>query len=294
MGCGDGSNNNSTIYNCPGPGEQGHLMFYIQYGHNIKTDQYGESDAYYVKIEAVSSEGSVFTKLTSTKRNPTWNEAVFFGDREWQFFRIRVWSSSREPAGDLVTVPLLDQSRTTRRLQHCTDASCSGYIMYHYKLYRLIHGRLEVRLREQEGGKTGKEKSSRQSIVLTTMTPSGSFTSYTLEKANRWITISGCSFADLVKFDIIDTDDSLAQTQDSQFIDISAGHCTYCLPDVSFICRTYSPQRLDVRLTPDRDECDYYNPCLNGGTCIDGCGTYACSCSSSFTGSLCQYENRVD
>ena len=142
--------------------------------------------------------------------------------------------------------------------------------------------------------KTGKAKPSRQSIVLTTTIPSGSFTSNTLEKANRWITISGCSFVDLIKFDIIDTDDSLAQTQESQFIDISAGHRTYCLPDVSFICRTYSPQRLDIRLTPDRDECDYYNPCLNGGTCIDGCGTYACSCSSSFTGSLCQYENRVD
>ena len=274
--------------NAPFNGQEGVLMFYIRYGYNIPTA--GESDAFYVRIEAVSSNGSVHTKLTTTQstRNPVWNEELFFSPREWQSFRIRVLSSDGTPAGPLVTVPLLEQSRTIDRVKHCIDADCNGYVMYNYKVLKSVRGQLQIRLR-QKAGKRRPGSSPKTSVTVSTMTPSGSFTSHTLKKANTWINIRGCSFTNLIKVGINTiTTNSVVQT-DTQFIDISPGLFTYCLPDVSFICRTFAPQRLEIRFTPDSNDCDL-NPCLNGGTCIDDCGRDHCLCTSSFTGSLCQYK----
>ena len=30
------------------------------------------------------------------------------------------------------------------------------------------------------------------------------------------------------------------------------------------------------------------NPCLNGGTCMDGVNSYTCSCTAGFTGKDCE------
>lgn len=35
------------------------------------------------------------------------------------------------------------------------------------------------------------------------------------------------------------------------------------------------------------DDCPMVNPCQNGGTCVDGIGTYTCSCAAGFTGPTC-------
>ena len=39
-------------------------------------------------------------------------------------------------------------------------------------------------------------------------------------------------------------------------------------------------------LFPDVDDC-LYNPCMNGGTCIDNPGSYTCRCPSGWTGVNC-------
>ena len=83
----------NRLYSCPMPGEQGILMVHIQYGRNLDdTDSKTESDPY-VKITAVSSTGENEYRKTSTQSNnlnPTWNEWLYFSDRQWQFFRISV------------------------------------------------------------------------------------------------------------------------------------------------------------------------------------------------------------
>ena len=283
----------NRLYKCPGPGQQGLLMFYIRYGHNISTKAYGTSDPY-VSIKAISSNGSEYIKESATKRdsrNPTWNEELFFPETEWQFFKIRVWdlrdNNEYDPRAMSVTVPLLDKPRTSNMNKYCINTACSGYIMYDYKLLGIVYGRLEVRLRETPSGEkiSLAESGSRQpTVTVTTISPDGSSSSYTLTKSNRWVTIRGCSFAEKITVDI---EGAAVQTNGPQFIQISPGLHTYCLPDVSFLCRAYAPQRLDVRLIPDGDECQP-NPCLNGGTCTDGCATYSCSCPDSFIGNQCQ------
>ena len=286
------------LYKCPGPGQQGLLMLYIRYGHNIATKPYGTSDPY-VSIKAISSNGSEYIKESATKRdsrNPTWNEELFFHEAEWQFFKIRVWDlgdyDEYDPRAMSVTVPLLDKPRTSNMNKYCINTACSGYIMYDYKLLGIVYGRLEVRLRETPSGEkiSLAESSSRQpTVTVTTISPDGSSSPYTLTKSNRWVTMTGCSFAENITVDI---EGAAVQTRESQFIDISQIPTflhTYCLPDVSFLCRAYAPQRLDIRVIPDGDECQP-NPCLNGGTCTDGCATYSCSCPDPFTGNRCQYK----
>ena len=281
----------NRLYNCPAPGQQGLLMLYIRYGHDTQTHWPA-----YVKIEALTSTGNKYTQPTTSRRNPdnpTWNEVLFFKTTMWQLFRIRMWrdrsSHPDTPVGMSETVPLLDQPRTSSMRKYCMNTACSGYIMYDYKLLETVHGQLEVRLREAPSRKkisSAESGSQKPTVTVTTISPDGSSSPYTLTKSNRWVIMKGCSFADHIKIDI---EGAVVQTEGSQLIHISPGLQTYCLPDVSFLCRTYAPQRLEVRLTPDRDEC-HLNPCLNGGTCIDGCGTYSCSCPDYVTGNRCQYK----
>lgn len=39
----------------------------------------------------------------------------------------------------------------------------------------------------------------------------------------------------------------------------------------------------------DENECAQYNPCLNGGLCMDEVNNYKCQCLDGFSGTLCQY-----
>ena len=40
-------------------------------------------------------------------------------------------------------------------------------------------------------------------------------------------------------------------------------------------------------------ECPPVNPCLNGGTCVEGAGTIFCQCRAEFLGPLCQRKNKI-
>ena len=282
------------LYKCPGPGRQGLLMLYIRYGQNISTKAHGVSDPY-VKIDALSSNGSEHTKESSIKRgsrNPTWNEELFFPNSKWQFFRIRVWDTydynDFHPLAMSVTVPLLHQPKTSGMNMYCTDIACSGYIMYDYKLLKPVNGSLYVRIREgpmRPGGQGHPSwtQTHPQNVKVVAYYPSGTTTSRTLRTSNQWVKMRGCSFAGIIRIEV-----SSHETLDPQFVNIRRRHHTYCLPDINSDCSTIS-RRLEVRLTSYRDECQP-NLCLNGGSCNDGCATYSCSCPDSFVGKRCQYR----
>lgn len=106
------------LYRCPGQGQEGVLRLYIRYGRNLEdtdTSIFTGSPDPYVKVRAVSSTGSEYSKQTPCKqgtRNPSWNEELLFRNDAWQFFRIRVWDEdlgADDSMGMSVTVPLLYQ-----------------------------------------------------------------------------------------------------------------------------------------------------------------------------------------
>ena len=43
----------------------------------------------------------------------------------------------------------------------------------------------------------------------------------------------------------------------------------------------------------DIDECAT-NPCMNGGSCVDGIGSYSCSCPTGYEGDQCQIGKIYD
>ena len=47
----------------------------------------------------------------------------------------------------------------------------------------------------------------------------------------------------------------------------------------------------DYNFVLDGNQCRY-NPCRNGGTCVDGCGSYTCRCVYPYTGTNCQHVSR--
>ena len=86
--------------------------------------------------------------------------------------------------------------------------------------------------------------------------------------------------------------DSDASSQD----DLVMGRTTFLIsPGVhKDVCHCLDSSRrrclcLDYTLVVDRDNCQF-NPCRNGGRCIDQYRGYRCSCPSSYTGNVCQYR----
>lgn len=51
--------------------------------------------------------------------------------------------------------------------------------------------------------------------------------------------------------------------------------------------RTYINSKLTI---PDIDECDN-NPCQNGGRCTNVDGSFSCSCTDGWKGSVCDQGN---
>ena len=101
--------------------------------------------------------------------------------------------------------------------------------------------------------------------------------------------MSGCHKFDGFEVQIWDDDDTSSDDVMSslEFFEVSSGYHSSIRHCVSSSCNSYL--YLDYELTPDGNECDP-NPCQNGGTCIDGCSSYSCSCTSSYTGDQCQYR----
>ena len=288
----------NRLYSCPNPGEQGFLLLYIQNGVNLEdTDFFGKPDPY-VTVKAISSTGSEYHEETSHKqgtRYPTWNEWLFFSDKQWQFFRIRVWDSNigdHETMGMSRTISLLNMPRNSMKQKYCTNTPCNRYIRFDYKLLTPVRGYLQVKLRFARNlpdttpdpytsiraiRSDGSSSSKRTISIPNTRNPTW----------NQWLGMDGCEFVGFMVQIWDDDRISDDEISDPEFIKVSSGYNSGIKHCVSTTCHSYL--YLDYELKPDGNECDT-SPCYNGGTCIDGCSSYFCSCISSYTGDRCQYR----
>ena len=249
------------LYKCPGQGQEGLLRLYICYGRNLEdTDTNiftGDPDPY-VKIKAISSTGSEYTKQTSHKQgtqNPTWNKELFLGYREWQFFRISVWDNDiigdDDPMGMSVTVPLLNQPRTARYKKYCTSTACDRYIWYDYELLPVTTGRLRVKVRYARNLPDTDAIGRPDPYVRVGVLRSSGSTRYqnsnvkggtTNPTWNTWLSLSLSerTFANRITAQVFDDDvffdDSMS---DPQSFDISPGYHSSLRHCVSSSCNAY-------------------------------------------------------
>lgn len=104
---------------------------------------------------------------------------------------------------------------------------------------------------------------------------------------NEWLDMGGCNFQPFLKLQIWDEDWGLTGNHDAmsalETFSIEGGYHS------SLRHNAYDNGYLtfDYNITIDGNECSP-NPCLNGGTCIDGLSSYTCSCATSYTGVHCE------
>ncbi|CAI8053110.1 Zinc metalloproteinase nas-4 [Geodia barretti] len=287
----------NRLYNCPAPGREGYLLFHIRDGKNLE-----DGDNPYVEIKAVDSTGHEYVQNTLFKKetkNPTWNEWLHFSNREWQFFRISVWehstTSANEPTTMSVTVPLLENPRNSINRKYCGNIPCNQYVMYDYMLLNPTHGTLRVKVRSAKNLPDTDGRSNlpdpyvkieaRKPDDTTVPMKTNSIKGTVNPTWDDWLDMGGCSF---VAFSVqvwdkdLSNDDKMSELE---FIAVFAGYHSvkHC---VTSSCDSYL--LLDYELNEDETECSP-NPCHNGGTCIEGCASFTCSCHHSYTGDECQY-----
>jgi hypothetical protein len=307
------------LYSCPEPGSQGFLMVEIHNGKGLESkDTNGASDPY-VQVVAVSSTGLNVDRQTSTQindPNPIWNEVLLFSNHYWQSIKIRVWDEddgtddgTDDGMDDSIsimtqTVPLVNQYKCKNQRKHCTDTKCNSYILYSYRLKTPIRGYLRVYIRYAHGlqGIDGRWLSWNEPdpyVMVTVVTPSGSQLSKntgiklnTRDPGwNEWLDMNEECELVTIKVQIWDEDGSQdEQLSNPEYLEVLSGlykdhkHCAY-----GSDCDAYL--YLDYEFVPDGDECSP-NPCLNGGTCTDGCASYTCFCVYPYTGPNCEYRFR--
>ena len=248
------------LYRCPGEGQEGLLRLYIRYGRNLEdTDTKiltGDPDPY-VRVKAISSTGSEYTKQTSHKQgtqNPTWNQELFLGNREWQFFRISVWDSdigADDSMGMSVTVPLLSQPRTARWQKYCTNTACDRYIWYDYELLSVTTGRLRIKVRYARNLPDTDPIGSPDPYVRVGVLRSSGSSRYQKSNVkqgttnptwNTWLSLSLSerSFANRITVQVFDDDlvfdDSMSNPQ---IFDISPGYHSSLRHCASSSCNAY-------------------------------------------------------
>jgi hypothetical protein len=308
------------LYSCPEPGGNGFLMVEIYSGKNLENKDTNDAPDPYVQVVAVSSTGLHFYRQTSTQTdnlNPTctWKELLLFSNRRWQSIRIKVWDED-DGTDDSIsimtqTVPLVDRYKCKNWRQHCTNTNCDSYVWYRYKLKAPIHGLLRVNIQYARNlPNTDVGYARRRALTkpdpyvkVTIVMPSGSHytksTAIKVETQNptwneRLDMKEECEWV-IFKVQIWDDDGSHDdKMSDPEYIEISPSsqyvsvedhkHCAY-----GSDCDAYL--YLDYEFVPDGDECSP-NPCLNGGTCTDGCASYTCFCVYPYTGPNCEYRFR--
>ena len=131
----------NRMYNCPGSGVPGILKVYVKYGHNLPdSDEMmaGDSDPY-VAVFAVDDrrERSLqYTQYILDDQNPTWNTWLNFGGRtSWQYFEMIVFDADIGYDDQLTYIQAFSVSPGYHSdLRHCSDPSCSAYVVFDYSL----------------------------------------------------------------------------------------------------------------------------------------------------------------
>ena len=252
----------NRLYSCPGPGEQGFLTIYIRNGVNLEdTDNVftGNPDAY-VTVKAISSTGIESNRKTSYKqgtRYPTWNEWLLFSDKQWQFFRIRVWdndiSSGDDPMGMSETILLLNQSRNSTQQKHCTNTACDRYILFDYNIMLLtpVRGYLWVKINyarnlpDTDNTLNGDPDPYTSVRVIT---PDGSSSSKQTTYIqgtrnptwNQWLEMSGCDESAVFAVQVWDDDTfSDEKVLAEGLFEVASGHHTNLKHCLSNNCNSY-------------------------------------------------------
>ena len=286
----------NRLYSCPMPGEQGTLAVYIQYGENLEnTDTTSDANPY-VRVTAVSSTGEKEDKKTMTQRNnlnPIWKEWLFFSDRQWQFFRIRVWNSDfgrDDPMSMSETVPLLNQRSFANGHTHCANTICDRFIKYDYKTLTRVCGNLQVNIQYANNltDIDGTLTVTKPYVLITAVRPDGTFYSKRTESKENTFSPVWNQLLDMgnggtgwVAFQVQMWDESCGPDKaitDPEAVDIYSGHNSSIQHCVSSSCSSYL--YLDYNLTYDKCHCQNQR---TGCECT-------CICDSPYTGTYCEHK----
>ena len=294
----------NALYNCQNTGVRGFLLYRTRYGRNLEgTDGPGNDPDPYVKFTSIDSSGNHYSRQSSDKsgtRNPDWNEWVPVSDREWNSVRVQVWDEdSFLTFGDdpmSVSETFIIEPGQHNNLKHCDSPTCSGYIFFDYRLLTLETGRLQFDIRSAHNlvdtdpiwntPDPYVRVQSRQANGGITTKTSGVKGGTTSPIWNQRINFDCRKWA-FFELQIWDDDSGFTGADDA----MSDKELVFLQPGShSEIHNAHGSGNLiyNYNFIVDGNECSP-NSCRNGGTCIDGCSSYRCSCRPGYTGTNCEY-----
>ena len=290
----------NLLYSCARFATSGFLSVNVRKGKSLRdTDGLWNNPDPYVAIAAVDSSGNSVGKQTSYKqgtRDPVWNEMLLFGTRNWQFFRMSAWDDDTGNDDQLIKSKNFGvQGGNYYSLKHCETTGCSSYVLYDYFLdTRTIRSaRLRVYVRYARNLKdTDPIWNSPDPYVRISAVRSDAWmqTKSTKEISgttsptwNQWVDY-GCRKWHSMFIQIFDDDvNSDDEMSDKELVNVNPGYYykRHSAHGNGFLYYNY-------KLTVDGNDCSP-NPCRNGGTCLDGCTSYVCSCRLGYAGTRCQH-----
>jgi len=291
----------NLLYSCARYATSGFLSVKVRQGISLRdTDGVWNNPDPYVTITAIDSSGSNVGKQTSYKqgtRDPVWNELLLFGTRNWQFFRMSAWDD--DPGSDDQLIKSKNyavRGGNHYSLKHCETTECNSYILYDYSLdtRTISNARLRVYVRYASHLEdTDPIWNSPDPYVRITAVQSNTkaqtkntreISGTTSPTWNQWVDY-GCRKWHSMFIQIFDDDDnSDDEMSNKELVNVHSGYHYYRRHSAHGNGILY----YDYQLTVDGNDC-YPNPCLNRGTCLDGCTSYVCSCRYGYSGTRCQH-----
>ena len=303
------------LYSCPGGGVRGILTVNVRRGNSLRYTDGSDIPDPYVVVTAVDSSGSNVRRLTSrqqNRRHPVWNQRLSFGNRNWQFFRISAWDADSGSDDQVTMSKTVSVSRGNHySLKTCENSACSSYILYDYYLNTAttttitttptptmvqntqlrVYVRYARNLRDTDPifnlpdpyVRIRAVRSGSSTVTRTTRSISGT----TRPTWNQWIDF-GCQRWNSMLLQIWDRDtnrdDAMSNVERKLLATGSHSYIRHAAHGSGYMY-------YDYRLTVDRNNCSP-NPCLNGGTCRDGCLSYTCTCRTGYSGTRCERTTR--
>ena len=288
----------NRLYSCPNRGVTGVLVVHVRDGRSLPdTDPIWNLPDPYIKITAVDSSGIHHVRTTTAKQgttSPNWNKNLELPERDWQFFRIQIWDEDVGSDDEMSVSETIVVTAGERNFRHCSDDSCNGYVSYDYTTTQLTTAALTVKVRYAcDLDDTDPWFNSPDPYVIVDATsserPHTLQTNYISGTQNpTWNTVLnfGCRrWANFLELQVWDDD----RYYDDE---MSAKQRTTLLPgshrDNRHTAYGSGHMIFDYDFVLDGNECSS-NPCQNGGTCVDGCASYTCRCTSHYTGT--NYEH---